>query len=235
MIPIERREKILKILEGQKSSTVKELATSLFISEASIRRDIEVLEKEGLVRRVYGGVLLARYQNGIVPLDLRDSDHSAVKEQIARRAAALIQDGDTVMMDASSTVRRMIKYIGNKRNLTIITNNLRIFSEAAQYGASDLSLYCTGGHYSVENHAFVGASAEQYLRSVRADCLFFSSQGISEDGEISDASEEETSLRRVMLTRADRRYFLCDSSKLGVRHTFVLCHRDDLTDLIDET
>lgn len=235
MIPIERREKILKLLEGQKSSTVRELANSLFISEASIRRDIEALEKEGLVRRVYGGVLLARYQNGIVPLDLRDSDHSAVKEQIARRAAALIQDGDTVMMDASSTVRRMIKYIGNKRNLTIITNNLRIFSEAAQYGASDLSLYCTGGHYSAENHAFVGASAEQYLRSVRADCLFFSSQGISEDGEISDASEEETSLRRVMLTRADRRYFLCDSSKLGVRHTFVLCHRDDLTDLIDET
>ena len=235
MIPMERREKILKILEGQKSSTVRELANSLFISEASIRRDIEVLEKEGLVRRVYGGVLLARYQNGIVPVDLRDSDHSAVKEQIARRAAAFIRDGDTVMMDASSTVRRMIKYIGNKRNLTIITNNLRIFSEAAQYGASDLSLYCTGGCYSAENHAFVGASAEQYLRSVRADCLFFSSQGISEDGEISDASEGETSLRRVMLTRADRRYFLCDSSKIGVRHTFVLCHRDDLTDLIDET
>lgn len=235
MIRIERQEKILRILEQQKSSTVKELARMLFISEASIRRDIEALEKEGLVKRVYGGVLLSRYQNGVVPVDLRDADHSAVKEEIARRAAELICDGDTVMMDASSTVRRVIKYIGNRRNLKIITNNLRIFSEAAKYGASDWSLYCTGGFYSSENHAFVGAAAEQYLRSVRADCLFFSSQGLSEDGEISDASEEETALRRVMLTRAERRYFLCDSSKLGVRQTFILCHRDELTGVIGDS
>ena len=94
MIPMERREKILNILEEQKSSTIHVLAKTLFVSEASIRRDIDVLEKEGLVRRVYGGVLLARYQNGIVPVDLRDSEHSAVKEKIARRAAELIRDGD---------------------------------------------------------------------------------------------------------------------------------------------
>ena len=234
MIQLERQEAILQILEQRKTATVRDLAQELFISEASIRRDVEALEKRGFVKRVYGGVVLARYHNGIVPVGLRDADHSAVKEEIARRAAERIRDGDTVMMDASSTVRRIVKYIGNRRDLKIITNNLRIFSDLSEFGNTDVRLYCTGGTYSASNHAFVGAAAENYLRSVRADCLFFSSQGLSEDGEISDASEEETALRRVMLTRAERRYFLCDSSKLGVKQTFTLCHKDDITEIIDD-
>lgn len=235
MIQWERQSAIIKLLEEKRTATVHELAQAIFISEASIRRDLETLEKQGLVKRVYGGVMLARYANGIVPVGLRDSEHSVAKEALARRAAERIRDGDTVMMDASSTVRRIVKYIGNRRNLTIITNNLRIFSDVTEYGYSDLRLYCTGGAYSAENHAFVGEAAQAYLRTVRADCLFLSSQGLSEDGEISDASEEETALRRVMLARAERRYFLCDSSKLGKRYTFTLCHRDELTEVIDET
>ena len=234
MIQLERQEAILRLLEQKKTATVRELAQAIFISEASIRRDLEILEKKGFVKRVYGGVLLSRYQNGIIPVGLRDADHSAVKEEIARRAAERIRDGDTVMMDASSTVRRILKYIGNRRDLKIITNNLRVFSDVAEYGRSGIRLFCTGGTYSAENHAFVGASAQTYLLTVRADCLFFSSQGLSEDGEISDASEEETALRRVMLARADRRYFLCDSSKLGKRYTFTLCQRDELTEVIAE-
>ncbi len=173
MIQLERQEKILRILEQQKTSTVRKLAHQLFISEASIRRDIEALEKKGLLKRVYGGVILSHYENEVIPIGVRDSDHSAAKEAIARRAAELIQDGDTIMMDASSTVRRIIQYIGNRKNIKIITNNLSIFSDNL---SPSIQLYCTGGTYSPLNHAFVGAAAEQYIRSVSADYLFFSSQ-----------------------------------------------------------
>ncbi len=229
MLQFERQEAILQFLEKRKNASIRELAQALFTSEASIRRDIEALEHRGLVKRVYGGVLLSRYQNDIVPISLRDSDHSAVKEDIARRAAAMIKDGDTIIMDASSTVRRILKYIPHYRNLKVITNNLRIFSD---FGDSDIQLYCTGGTYNGHNHAFTGPAAENYLRTISADYLFFSSQGISEDGTISDVSEEETALRRVMLTRASKQYFLCDSSKLGSSRMFTLCHKDDITDII---
>ena len=232
MLQFERQDAILQILEKRKNASIRELAHELFISEASIRRDIESLEQKGMVKRVYGGVLLSRYQNDIVPLSLRDSDHSAVKEEVARRAAAMIRDGDTIIMDASSTVRRILKYITHRRNLKIITNNLRIFSD---YAGNNIQLYCTGGTYNAGNHAFTGPSAENYLRSVSADYLFFSSQGITEDGTISDVSEEETALRRVMITRAAQQYFLCDSSKIGAQKMFTLCHKDDITSVICDT
>ena len=229
MIQFERQEKILSILEHKKSASVRELSSALFVSEASVRRDVEALERKGLVKRVYGGVLLSRYANGTIPIDLRDGDHSAAKEEIARRAAELVRDGDTVFLDASSTVRRMMKYLGRRSNLKIITHNLKIFEE---YGGGDFELFCTGGTYSTVEQTLVGPAAENYLRSVSADLLFFSSQAITEDGEITDSSEDETALRRIMIERSARQYFLCDDSKLGARRMFSVCHTDEITGVI---
>lgn len=229
MIQYERRQQILRYLEEHRSATVKELSACVFASEASVRRDLEALEAQGHVRRTYGGVLLSQYQNSVVPFDLRDADNSTAKEQIAARAADMIPDGSTVMLDASSTARRIVKYLTGRRDLKIITNSQKLFDEPVGEG---IELYCTGGAYRPKNHDFVGAGAERYLLGVTADLLFFSSQGLSEDGEISDVSEEETSLRRVMLARAKKKYFLCDDSKLGVRRVFTLCHKDELDGVI---
>ena len=231
MIQYERKERILARLSRQKSASVKELAEELFISEASVRRDIAALEREGLVTKLYGGVTLSENRNGVIPLSFRDSEHSSEKDAIAAKAAALVRDGDTVMLDASSTVRRMLRYLTDRRDLTVITNNLQIFDD---YRSSGIRLYATGGIYHPQNHALIGAGAEQALRSLSADAVFFSSQGISEEGEITDASEEETALRRVMLSRCRQRYFLCDSSKVGVRRLFTLCTKDDLTAVISD-
>ncbi len=229
MIILERREKILSILEQKRTATFRELAEALFISEASIRRDVDALEKAGQVRRIYGGVVLESYHNAVVPLGFRESENSQIKEDLARRAADMVQDGDTIMLDASSTVRRMVKYLGGKRGVKIITNNLRIFSEEVP---QDMLLYCTGGLFNAQNALFYGAGAERYLRSLYADKCFFSSQGISAEGKISDASEEETALRRVMLSHAERKIFLCDASKLGVKRMFALCSREDVDEII---
>lgn len=229
MIGYERRQKILEYLEEKRSATISELAETLYVSEASVRRDIAGLEAEGYVNKIYGGVLLSKYRNDVVPVSLRDGEHSGVKDELARRAAQLINSGDTVMIDASSTTRRIIKYLGSVRDVKIITNNMKIFSECQN---PHLKLYCTGGMYSQSNHALVGPAAENYLRGVTADFLFFSSQGITEDGIISDVSEEESSLRRVMIAQAKNSFFLCDSSKIGVRKMFTLCRAEELNGVI---
>ncbi len=232
MIRYERQTKITEYLEKHQTATIKELSQSLYVSEASIRRDIETLENQGFVKKIYGGVMLSKYQNGVIPLNLRDSDNSSIKDALARKAAELICDGDTVIMDASSTVRRIVKHLGHLHDVKIITNNLRIFSECDN---KNIKLYCTGGTYSSENHAFIGPAAENYLRSVSADILFFSSQGITADGTISDASEDESSLRRVMIKQAKKQFFVCDSSKIDVRKMFTLCKKDDISGIICDT
>ena len=225
----ERRRQLLAILEKEHSASVHSLSARLYASEASVRRDVAALEKEGLVRRVYGGVLLSKYENAVVPLAVRDDDHAAAKELLARRAAAMVGDDETIFLDASSTVRRMVRHLRGRKGLTIITNNQRIFDELEHCEAR---VYCTGGEYSRENHVFAGPAAERFVRSVTADWLFFSSQGISEDGEVSDYSEQETSLRRAMIERSHKRVCLMDASKLGRRCAFSLCSREEIDVLL---
>lgn len=231
MSQLERQQSILRLLGERPSVTVREIAEALFFSESSVRRDVRELEARGLVTHLWGGVMLTSQFGDILPVSVRESNQGSNKDLIARQAASLVRDGDTLLLDASSTVRRMIGYLGERRNLCIITNNQRIFDETLP---KSFRLLCTGGNFSPENRDFYGPVAERMLSCVRADLLFFSAQGLSESGEINDASEEETALRRVMLSRAGKRIFLCDSSKIGIAKPFVLCSLDDVDEVISD-
>ncbi len=225
MIQYERQQAILKFLEEHSPASIKEIAKTVYTSEASVRRDIAAMEEKGLVQKIYGGVLLSDRKNAVIPLDLRDGDHAAAKDVVAQKAAELVFDGATVYLDASSTVWRMMKYLRGYKGLKIITNNLRIFSETEPFEGV---IYCTGGTYDPKNRSFYGPGAARFVESVSVDLFFFSSQGITEDGEISDPAETETELRQKVLKRAAKSYFLCDSSKIGRRNLFTVCKRDDL-------
>jgi DeoR/GlpR family transcriptional regulator of sugar metabolism len=229
MVTYERQKEILRYLAEKQFATIKELSSIVWSSESSVRRDVKFLQSHGYVSLSHGGVILETKENRIVHVSLRDTLNSSVKEALAKKAASYIFDGATVFIDGSSTVRRILKYIKSDCKATVISNNRRIFSEAVHSG---IQLYCTGGYYLNSDDVFVGCTAENYIRSINADLVFFSSQGLSEDGEISDSSEEETSLRKAMLSRSKKSIFLCDSSKLGQKRTFTLCHRDDVDVII---
>lgn len=229
MIQYERQRNILKVLEECKTSTMSKLAKAVFASESSVRRDVEELEKLGYVKRFYGGVVLTKYKNSIVPLEMRDDNNAKNKEYVAETAAALVGDGMTIIIDASSTAGRILKYINHRHELKIITNSQKCFQQQL---SDDVEIYCTGGRYNPKNHVFVGPIAERFIETINADILFFSSQGISENGEITDVSEEETFIRKTMLKRSKRRVFLCDDSKIGVSQVFKVCDKNDVTDII---
>lgn len=228
MIIYERQQAILNYLKQNKCSTVKELSKIVWASESSVRRDIKALEQKGYVNQMYGGIVLSCYSNNVVPISLRDSFNSSIKDELAKEASKQIFDGSTILMDGSSTVRRIIKYTACFKNLKIITNNQLIFFECTH---PQIKLYCTGGLFDSQSNIFLGSTAESYIDNINADIVFFSSQAISSDGEISDVSEEETSLRKKMLSRAKKKVFLCDSSKVGLKKTFTLCSKNDV-DLI---
>lgn len=231
MTVYQRQQQIIKHMQKVRFSTVKELASLVWTSESSVRRDIKALENVGYVKQTYGGIVLADGENDVVPVGLRDSVNSAVKESLAKIAAEYINDGDTIFMDSSSTVRRIVKHIGHLKNLKIITNNVGVFKECKN---DSVKIYCTGGLYLPQSNICVGPAAEEFLSRVHADVMFFSSQAISSEGNISDSSEEETALRRVMLKNAEKKIFLCDSSKVGQERTFFLCGRDSVDKIISD-
>ena len=229
MIQFERQQKIVDYLTKTNVAKIAELAKHLYTSEASVRRDIAFLEAEGIVTKVYGGVILSQYQNEVQPAQIRKSSNSEAKNMIAQKAAELIHDGDTILFDNSSTVSGLCKYIKKRKNLKIITNNLHICSELRD---TDIAVYCTGGEYFKKRDCFLGPSAETFLHNIHADALFFSCKGLSEDGILSDVSESEIAMRKLMLSHAEKTYFLCDSSKFEKKYTFKLCNASDITEII---
>jgi DeoR/GlpR family transcriptional regulator of sugar metabolism len=229
MLQYERQQSILDYLKLQHTASIHTLAKHLYTSEASIRRDITALEAEGLVVRVYGGVVLSEHKNEVVPVELREGANSAAKEIIAAEAAKYIHDGDTVFFDSSSTVRRICKHIKNRKQLKIITNNLRICQELKD---TDITVYCTGGEFYKKLDCFLGPYAERFIASINADSVFFSCKGLSERGNLTDVSEIEIAIRDVMLRHTKAQYLLCDSSKLGQTYAFTLCHADNLTKIL---
>lgn len=229
MLQIERQEEILKLLGTHAGRRIDQLAEALYVSEATVRRDIEVLEKRGLVRRVYGGVMLKKEE---MPLEVRRQERAAEKEEIAARAAKLIFDGATVFLDASSTALHLIPHLSRFRDLTVVTNGHRA---AELLSGGKCRVFSVGGELSPRNMAFVGSLAEETLSRLSVDIAFFSSEGISEDGEITDSSEEETALRRVLLRRAATTALLIDSSKLGRRYLFQLANAREITHVITDS
>ena len=226
----ERQNKLLSFLREQHFATIKELSKIVWTSESSVRRDVRVLENKGHL--IYGGVVLSGFENSVVPVALRDNCNSVIKEELARRASEFVFDGATIFLDGSSTVRRILKYINHFHRIKIITNNQYVFNQET---SSEISLYCTGGRFLPKNKVFVGSAAENFVAGINADIMFFSSQGISDTGDITDASEEETSLRRVMLSKAKKKIFLCDSDKIGLKYTFTVCNKKQIDYIICDT
>ena len=230
MFKSQRLEEIMALLRRDKYMTVKALAKELFASEATIRRDIALMEQSGLITRSYGGVALADGKNRFVGLEQRTEKNQREKAFMAKQAAACVRDGDAIFMDASSSVLNMIPFL-RQENLTVITNSLRVADKLGHTGAR---IFLTGGLLLESSKAFGGSIAERTIRGFHADKLFFSATGVSENGEISDYSELEAQLRRVMIECADQKYFLCDSSKFGKRYLFNIAHIEQVDHIISD-
>lgn len=231
MLKKERQEQILNTLHTKQFCSVKQLASQLFVAPITVRRDLVEMEAAGLIKRCHGGASILDSQNRSVPFELRSRENASAKAAIARKACKLINQGDTIFLDASTTVSHMVDYIETDSGLTIITNSIQVLEKLKGRG---IRCYLTGGKLLENSSALVGRIAEDTVSSLFADCFFFSSQGISEDGVITDFSEEETRLRKCMIANAKRSVFLYDHSKLGKRFLFKVCHTDELSAVITE-
>lgn len=230
MLEYSRLSEILNILSEKKSSSVHALAQKLYVSDATVRRDLNVLEKQGHVRRVFGGVILLESDQKDLPF-YGHTTQDASMEDIALKAVERIDNSSVIMLDASSTSNALIRHLKRFKGLTIITNSALT---AGGLQELDARVFVTGGYMPRNSQGFVGNFAENMIRNYYADVLFFSCGGISMDGVCSDVVCDEMSIRQVMMQHSRRRILLCDSSKFGKQHCFNLCTLDDVDELISD-
>lgn len=221
MLEFERQKSIVEYLHRHQTATVSTLSKRLFASEATIRRDLNELERKGLIKRLHGGAVLIDEARSEVPLYLREQQNVEGKRQIAQEAAHFLKEGQVIFLDASSTAMFLIRHLQSFQSLTIVTNGLKTAQELSGTG---LRVYCTGGLLLHNSSAYVGEYAADFVRHFNADVFFFSSRGLSEDGRITDVSPEETHLRKVMFEHSTQRIFLCDHTKHGKTYCYNLCH-----------
>lgn len=231
MIKKERHEQILSIIRQRKYCTVNYLAQQLFVAPITIRRDLGEMENAGLISRCFGGATTPAHENREVPFEIRSRSNAPVKAELARRAAGLINDGDVVFLDASSTVSHVADYLEAERNVTVVTNSTLI---AEKMKCKHIRCYLTGGMPVENSYALVGSIAQQTLSGLYANICFFSSQGISETGVICDHSEAETTVRQWMIRNAGKKYYLFDSSKLGKSFAFRICDAGQVDGIITD-
>ncbi|MBR3643109.1 MAG: DeoR/GlpR transcriptional regulator, partial [Parasporobacterium sp.] len=129
MLAIERRNKILSLLQTDKKVVVSELSESFRVSEETIRRDLERMEKEGYCTKTYGGAIIKEDSAVELPFTVRKNTNVAGKQQIAKLIAIMIRDGDQIMLDASSTAVFVAQNIKKKKNITVITNSIEVLFE----------------------------------------------------------------------------------------------------------
>ena len=224
----DRDEEILQLIHHAGYMSIRDLAQKTYTSQSTIRRDLERLEQKGLIRRRHGGaesLLLLR-----PPLMIRRQHNPAEKHAIARKAAALVTPGSTIFIDVSTTVQYMIPYLAGVDQLTVYTNGA---DTAMRLTASRIRTVSTGGELFAESMAYVGPVAADAVRNTFFDAMFFSCAGF-DDRVISDWSEPESVLRRVILEQSKKRYFLADHTKRGKRFTHIVCRVSDVDDILSE-
>ncbi|MBE6728428.1 MAG: DeoR/GlpR transcriptional regulator [Ruminococcaceae bacterium] len=208
MYPKERRDAILEILKKQGYATVEDIISKLHYSSATINRDLNILQKQNLVKRSYGGVEPVKAHG--IPLPYRYDKMKVEKRHIGREAAHLVEDGDTIFIDATTTTQSMAQYLTEKNNITVITNNMALAIYLSNYGIKVIVL---GGEI-IESPNFTGGfDAAEIAQKYHADKLFFSTGGITNDGRICSSYSD---VLRVMLRNSDKAYCLVDHEKIGV-------------------
>jgi DeoR/GlpR family transcriptional regulator of sugar metabolism len=210
MLGIERRRKILDLLRRDQKVHVAELSESLAVTRETVRRDLEKLEAGGLLRRSHGGAVLVTPGNEDLSFARRTAANDDLKRKIALRAAGLVNDGSSLMMDSSSTVLALCGLLAGKKELTVITNSIKILGD---YCASGMSLVSTGGNLRSHSLSLVGAAACNALAAYNVDFAVVSCKGLDRERGVTESNEPEAVVKRAMARQAKNRVLLADSTK----------------------
>ena len=222
-----RQQQILDILEKRGYVTVRYLVDQIHYSSATINRDLNKMEVLGLVKRSYGGVEAAKKEH-LPALPERQFYMKKEKRRIAGAAAQLIQNGDTLFLDGSTTVQYLLPFLSEKKDLRILTNNMRLAIELSNL---DFDVVCLGGHVTERPHVLDGDETIEVAQKYQAHKMFFSLDAITIDGNVHGV---HYLLYKSMMKNSDEVYLLIDQTKIVQRLDTKLCDFSVLSGVISD-
>lgn len=232
MLAIERRNEILALLQKESRVVVSDLSKIYNVTEETIRRDLEKLEKDGYAKKTYGGAIINESMNADLPFTVRKTANVISKQTIADIIASMIEDGDNIMLDASSTAVYIAKQLKNKKNLTIITNSIEILFELSD--VKGWKVLSTGGTMKEGSLSLVGYQAEKMIQSYHVDKAIISCKGLDIDKGITDSNEMEAHIKKLMIDAAKIRILAADSTKFDKLSFTKICDLSDIDMIITD-
>jgi len=232
LIPAQRRERIKEYLAIHKVVRNADLSELLDASDATIRRDIEWLESEGVIEKTHGGAILSQKINLEPEYVQRAQRYPEEKRLIGKTAASLIEDGDIVFINSGTTSTQVIRHIRSNANITVITNNL---SAALEIGKPNFELILLGGSFQTRSNSVAGRFAIDNLSKVYADKTFIGVDGISIKYGCTVPSDEEAEVVSLMLARTHGSIVVvADHSKWGVVSNFEIAKIGQIQRLVTD-
>lgn len=229
----ERQNEILSILIKEKRVSVNDLITRLYVSKPTMRRDLAELEKLGYLRRIHGGAILTNADDDLaqVPFSRRALEEASAKEIMGHKAAELVKDYDTIMLDSSTSAFAIIPYLKNKTGIHVITNGINCLSTLAELEIPTIS---TGGKLMAHSFSLIGDGAHDSIVQYNADIAFVSCRGLSLNGNATDPAVDEIAIRKAMLYHAKTKVLLCYIKRVGKEYMQNICNVKDIDYLVSD-
>ncbi len=228
MTTYERRQSLIELLRRHPGLRVPEIASSLDVSEGTVRNDLNALEAEGRLSRFHGGAVLTEQKNlSNTSFAERHRVRSVEKEAIARVAAGLVTDGDSILLDASSTSYYLALALETRQRLRVVTNGLDIARLMAKNSSNTVILI--GGILNPDGSSVTGLFSEQAMRELHVQKAFVSSSGFSVERGLTEVHLEEAQLKRKAIESAQTVIALIDSSKLGLEDLTPVLRPDQIS------
>jgi DeoR family transcriptional regulator, fructose operon transcriptional repressor len=231
MLPVERRRQILEQILHQRAMSYKDLADYLEVHEVTVRRDLSELEREGLVEVVRGGARILEQAQADIAYEMRANRSLSAKKQIAVEAAKMVQDGDTIALDASTTSLEVARVLAGRDRIHVLVSGL----EAANvFSSSKTPFTVLGGTFNPVARAFSGPITELVLGKLHPDKVFFSVKGLSVRGGLTDASLIEAEVKTRLIQSSKSAIALVDSSKFGTTAFTTIVGLEQIDALLTE-
>ncbi len=227
----ERESAILEYLRDHREASIAELCAALYVSEPTMRRDLATLNMAGKIIRTHGGAAHRSELGENLPLSLRERENTEAKMIIGKKCLELINDGDTVMVDGSSTALALLQELGDKKSVVVVTNSAKAPLVLAN---TKVKTFVTGGELAADAYVYVGSYTEDFLRAFNADICFFSVRTLTYDGMLTDNAIAENSVRRVIMSRSKKSVLMLNSEKVGDPCLSNLCSLDDVDYVVSE-
>lgn len=213
----ERHQAILELVQRHESVRVPDLAEQLNVSESTIRTDLEMLDEQGYLVRIRGGAIsktsTQNVQDAAPYLSHKAQTHTEEKQALARWSAGMIEDGDVIMLDASSTVLHIAPFLQDRRNLTVFTNGIDIARALAKEPSNTVIIL--GGILRPNGNSITGGISKQLLQDYRIQTAFLSCSGFAPEQGFFEMNLQEAQMKTLMLQASAKRIGLVDSSKIG--------------------